>query len=129
MSRIRGKDTRPEMQLRSLLYRAGYRFRLHHPGLPGRPDIVLTKYRTAVFVHGCYWHRHQGCPYATTPKSHKEFWEKKFSDTIKRDRQNVDELVQLGWRVITVWECELKKNSELVLQRISQRLEEDSNGT
>ena len=127
MSRIRGKNTGPEVQVRSLLHRAGYRFRLHNPRLPGRPDIVLAKYHAAVFVHGCYWHRHQGCPLAATPRTRTGFWQAKFDDTVKRDRRKTDELAQLGWRVITVWECELEKNPEEVLQAIRKQLTEGSN--
>lgn len=129
MSRIRGKDTAPELQLRSLLHRAGYRFRLHHPTLPGRPDIVLPKYQTAVFVHGCYWHRHPGCPLAATPKTRTGFWQAKFDDTVQRDQRKAAELTQLGWRVITVWECELDKNPEKVLRVIRKQLTGGSNGS
>jgi len=111
MSRIRGKDTKPELLLRSMLHKAGYRFRLHRKDLPGKPDIVLPKYRTAIFVNGCYWHRHKGCPNATTPKTRPEFWEAKFKDTVERDKRNVAELESLGWNVVTVWECKLKKRS------------------
>ena len=106
MSRIRGKDTCPEKQVRSALHRAGYRFRLHRKDLPGHPDIVLPKYRTVVFVHGCFWHRHKGCRFAYTPKSRTAFWNEKFQDNIKRDCRNARALRTLGWRVVTVWECE-----------------------
>lgn len=124
MSRIKGKDTGPEMKLRSMLHRAGYRFRLHTSELPGRPDIVLAKYRTVVFVHGCYWHRHPGCPDATTPKSRTEFWQKKFRDTVERDKRKVEELEKLGWHVITVWECELKKKPQAALEHVTHQLKE-----
>jgi len=123
MSRIRGKNTRPERLLRSLLHRAGYRFRLHDPKLPGRPDIVLKKYRAAVFVHGCYWHRHPGCPKATIPSTRPEFWASKFEGTVERDRRTAKELESVGWRVITVWECELGKDPEFVLDRVLHQLE------
>lgn len=96
MSRIRGKDTGPEMRLRSLLHRAGYRFRLHRAGLPGRPDIVFPRYGAVVFVHGCYWHRHQDCPNATMPKTRPEFWRAKFQGTVERDRRNADKLTGAG---------------------------------
>lgn len=122
MSRIKGKDTQPEKRLRSLLHRSGFRFRLHHPGLPGQPDIVLPKYRTAVFVHGCYWHRHKGCPKATTPKSRTDFWQKKFDGTVERDRRKAEELTELGWSVITVWECELQQDPEGILSKVSTQL-------
>lgn len=107
MSRIRGKNTKPEVVLRSLMHRAGFRFRLHDNKLPGKPDIVLPKHKTAIFVNGCYWHRHQGCPKATAPKTNTAFWTKKFETTVERDVRKKSELMQAGWRVITVWECEL----------------------
>ena len=129
MSRIKGKDTKPEKQLRSLLHLAGFRFRLHRPGLPGRPDIVLPKYRSVVFVHGCYWHRHKGCPNTTTPKSRTEFWDKKFKETVKRDEKKAKELKQSGWNVITVWECELDKNPQRVLEDVTKRLKEGHDGS
>lgn len=110
MSRIRGKHTTPELTLRSLLHRAGFRFRLHVPGLPGKPDIVLPKYRTVIFVHGCFWHRHEGCSNATTPKTRRQFWQEKFDRTVERDREKQAQLESAGWRVLTVWECELKTN-------------------
>jgi len=106
MSRIRGRDTAPERLVRSTLHRAGYRFRLHRKDLPGRPDIVLPKYRTVVFVHGCFWHRHSRCRFAYTPKSRVAFWNAKFAANVERDRHNVRELKRLGWRVVTVWECQ-----------------------
>ena len=108
MSRIGGKDTAPEICLRKLLHRAGFRFRLHVPDLPGRPDIVLPKYRTVIFVNGCFWHKHKGCTDATTPKTRTDFWLKKFNSTVERDYRKQKELEGLGWRVLTVWECELK---------------------
>lgn len=106
MSRINSRDTGPEMQVRSILHRAGYRFRLHRKDLPGRPDIVLPKYRTVVFVHGCFWHRHPGCRFTYTPKSRVAFWNDKFCANVERDRRNARTLRALGWRVITVWECQ-----------------------
>ena len=123
MSRIRGQDTVPEKRLRSLLHRSGYRFRLHDPKLPGHPDVVLPKYHAVVFVHGCYWHRHIACPKATTPKSRTEFWQSKFNATVERDQRKAAELARLGWRVITVWECDLEKEPEAVIDSISQALE------
>jgi DNA mismatch endonuclease (patch repair protein) len=106
MSRIRGKDTKPELAVRSALHRAGYRFRLHRKYLPGQPDIVLLKYRTVVFVHGCFWHRHKGCKFAYAPKSRVAFWNEKFLRNVDRDRRNANALRRLGWRVITIWECQ-----------------------
>jgi DNA mismatch endonuclease (patch repair protein) len=115
MSRIRGANTAPEVLLRSLLHKAGFRYRLHDSKLPGRPDIVLRRYRAAVFVHGCFWHRHRGCRNATTPSSRPEFWEEKFSKTVERDRRKAAELANAGWNVITVWECDLEKDPQTVL--------------
>lgn len=123
MSRIRGKDTGPELLLRSLLHRRGYRFRLHDPRLPGRPDLVLRKHRAVVFVHGCYWHRHEGCPKATTPQTRAHFWQAKFDGTVERDRRKARQLAEMGWRVITVWECDLEDNPEAVVLRVCRNLE------
>ena len=117
MSRIRSKDTMPEITVRSLLHSLGYRFRLHDNKLPGKPDIVLKKYRTVIFVHGCFWHRHSGCKFAYTPKSRTEFWEKKFQTNIKRDEKVESDLISQGWRVIVIWECETKE-IDILRQRI-----------
>lgn len=106
MSRIRSKDTKPELIVRSMLHRMGYRFRLHRKGLPGKPDIVLPRHKTVIFVHGCYWHRHPGCKYAYHPKSRVDFWEKKFRENVERDTKARAALEALGWRVLVVWECE-----------------------
>lgn len=106
MSRIRGKDTRPELMVRRWLWANGYRYRLHRKDLPGKPDIVLPKYRAVVFVHGCFWHRH-GCPLTTTPKSHRDFWLAKFEDNVCRDKHNIKSLQEQSWRVIVIWECSL----------------------
>jgi len=113
MSRIRGKNTRPEMLVRSVLHRLGYRFRIHSPRLPGKPDIVLPKHRTVVFVHGCFWHRHPACKYAYQPKTRVEFWSRKFADNIRRHAEVTAQLTQQGWRVVVVWECELNSLDEL----------------
>ena len=107
--------------MRSLLHRMGYRFRLHRKDLPGRPDIVLPKYQTAVLVHGCYWHRHSGCRFAYTPKSNTEFWEAKFKENVARDALQLHQLDDLGWRVITVWECETKEPTVLA-ERLSREM-------
>ena len=116
MSRIRGRDTQPELAVRSVLHRAGYRFRLHRKDLPGCPDIVLPKHRTVVLVHGCFWHRHPGCRFAYTPKSRIGFWQKKFDANVERDRRNVRALRALDWRVITVWECQAASPARLLRQ-------------
>lgn len=108
MSRIRSRDTSPERIVRSLLHRMGYRFRLHRKDLPGSPDIVLPKYRTVIFVHGCFWHRHKGCSQCYMPKTRVDFWEHKFDATVKRDRKVVCALRRAGWRVVILWECQLR---------------------
>lgn len=107
MSRVKNKNTRPELLVRSLLHRIGYRFRLHRRDLPGSPDIVLPKHRKAIFVHGCFWHGHD-CPKGKRPKTNREFWEAKLDLNIDRDRQNLEDLKRNGWEALTVWECELK---------------------
>lgn len=118
MARIRGKDTKPELLVRSLLHGMGYRFRLHRKDLPGKPDIVLPKYESVVLVHGCFWHRHKGCQYAYMPKTRVSFWKKKFKENIDRDKNNLSQLEELGWNVLTVWECETRD-----LQKLKDRLQ------
>lgn len=112
MSRIRGTNTAPERALRSALHRLGVRFRLHAKNLPGRPDIVLPKHHVVILVHGCFWHRHAGCPIATTPKSNTPFWLEKFARNVRRDARNARALRAAGWRVYTCWECRLKTRSK-----------------
>lgn len=112
MRGIRGKDTGPEVTLRKYLHSLGYRFRLHRCDLPGSPDLVLHRYRLAIFVHGCFWHRHEDCFYATTPLTRKEFWEEKFRANVSRDSNACAELQRQGWRVLVVWECGLKHCAE-----------------
>lgn len=114
MSRIRSKDTSPEKRVRSFLHHTGFRFRLNVKTLPGSPDIVLPKYRTAIFVHGCFWHRHTRCKYAYTPKSRIEFWQAKFRANVERDKLKKKKLEDFGWRVMTIWECETKSVGKLV---------------
>lgn len=114
MSRIRSKDTKPEKIARSLLHRMGYRFRLHVKNLPGKPDIVLPKYRTVIFVHGCFWHRHPKCKYAYTPKSRIDFWQKKFAYNIAHFKIVKKELEYLQWNIVVIWECELSKPHTVV---------------
>jgi DNA mismatch endonuclease, patch repair protein len=113
MSGIRGRDTSPERIVRRYLHRAGFRFRLHVRDLPGCPDIVLPKYGTVVFVHGCFWHQHSGCRYAYMPKSNREFWRTKLSGNRDRDLRHARELEILGWQVIVVWECQTRQQREL----------------
>lgn len=110
MAGIRGKDTTPELALRRALHGAGFRFRLHARELPGRPDLVLPRWRVAVQVHGCFWHRHPGCRYATDPATRPEFWSAKFAGNVARDARNHAALLASGWRVATVWECALSKD-------------------
>jgi len=117
MSRIRSGNTKPEMVVRSLLHQMGYRFRLHRKDLPGKPDIVLPKYKTVIFVHGCFWHRHEGCKYAYNTKSRVKFWQKKFKENIERDKKNQKELSDSGWNIILIWECETK-NIEMLAERL-----------
>ena len=111
MSGIRSRDTKPERTVRSWLHRNGYRFRINKKDLPGTPDIVLPKYRTVIFVHGCFWHRHKGCKLAYTPKSNVEKWTDKFSKNVERDKTKLNECQQAGWKVVVIWECESRSNS------------------
>ena len=108
MSRIKGKNTKPEMLVRKFLFANGFRYRLNVKTLPGKPDIVLPKYKTVIFVNGCFWHGHKGCKYFVVPKTRTDWWLNKIKETQKRDREKEIELNVLGWKVITVWECELK---------------------
>lgn len=118
MSRIRSKDTSPEKRVRSFLHKAGFRFRLHDKKLPGSPDIVLPKYRTVIFVHGCFWHRHpeckQGAYFPKNPKQGVKFWQDKFEKNVERDSRNKEALIKAGWKVIVVWECETKTEEQLI---------------
>ena len=113
MSAIKSKNTKPEIAVRKLLHSLGYRFRLHSKDLPGSPDIVLPKYKTVIFVHGCFWHRHENCKYASTPKTRKEFWNKKFIENKKRDSEIQDKIKNLDWRSVVIWECETKNIENL----------------
>jgi len=116
MSAIKSKNTKPEIAVRKLLHSMGYRFRLHRKDLPGSPDIVLPKYKTVIFVHGCFWHRHENCKYASTPKTRKEFWEKKFRENINRDNLNQANLSLKGWKIIIIWECQLKGDKKKLMR-------------
>lgn len=113
MSRIRSRDTLPERTVRSLAHRLGYRFRLHREGLPGRPDLVFVRQQLAVFVHGCFWHRHAGCTNCTTPKTRADFWQRKFESNVARDRRNCEDLARLGWKPLVIWECETEDPARL----------------
>lgn len=117
MSGIKGKNTAPELLTRKYLHSQGFRFRLHVKILPGKPDIVLPKYRTVIFVHGCFWHQHPGCKAAVIPKTNTNFWSAKLEGNVKRDDRNISELITLGWQCLIVWECEVansKKQKQLV---------------
>jgi DNA mismatch endonuclease (patch repair protein) len=118
MSAIKSKNTKPEIAVRKVLHSMGYRFRLHGKDLPGSPDIVLPKYKTVIFVHGCFWHRHENCKYASTPKTREEFWESKFKENVIRDESNQKKLSAIGWKIIIVWECEIKDKSLLIKDRL-----------
>ena len=113
MSAIKSKNTKPEIKVRKILHSMGYRFRLHSKDLPGSPDIVLPKYKTVIFVHGCFWHRHENCKYASTPKTRKEFWNKKFTENKKRDSEIQEKIKILDWRSVVIWECETKNIEDL----------------
>jgi len=119
MSRIKNSDTKPELIVRSLLHHKGYRFRLHRKDLPGKPDIVLPRFKKIILVHGCFWHRHEGCQYTYNPKSRVSFWQNKFNQNIKRDKIVQKNLFQMGWQVYVIWECETKK-IELLDKKIEQ---------
>lgn len=125
MAGIRAKNTVPEMIVRSFLHKAGFRYRLHDYTLPGSPDLVLPRYRTVIFVNGCFWHRHQGCKLAYSPKSNFEKWQEKFDRNVLRDQNNIDALVSSGWQVIVVWECGLRKNSHNVLMSLLDEIKGD----
>lgn len=119
MSRIKGSNTKPEVKLRKALFAKGFRYLLHSKKLPGKPDIVLRKYKTVIFVNGCFWHGHQGCRYFIIPKTRTAFWTVKINATIERDQRNIAELENSGWKVIIVWECELKpKEFEQTLENV-----------
>lgn len=109
MSRVRGRDTRPEIEVRKALHAAGFRFRLHRSDLPGKPDITFPKYRTVLFVNGCFWHQHPGCARAKRPASNRDFWNKKLTDNVARDTRNIRALQDIGWRVIVLWECQIRE--------------------
>lgn len=123
MSQIKGKDTKPEVLVRKFLFSKGLRFRKNDKRYPGHPDIVLPKYKTVVFIHGCFWHLHEGCRYAKIPSSNVDFWEKKLNGNRDRDERNKNALEEMGWRVITVWECQLKKDRrEETLEKLYQEI-------
>lgn len=113
MRAVPRKDTSPELHVRRCAHRMGLKYRIHRKDLPGTPDLVFPKYRTIIFVHGCFWHRHEGCRYTTSPSTRREFWQSKFAKNIERDERNTDELEKAGWRVVVIWECETKDDQRL----------------
>ena len=122
MSKIRSKNTKPEVVLRKALFARGFRYRINYSKLPGSPDIVLPKYKTVVFVNGCFWHGHEGCKYATIPKTNTKYWVNKIEFNKARDKINAIDCVRLGWRVITVWECSIKRMTKLNNQIVNKIL-------
>ena len=127
MSRIKGKDTKPEETVRKYLFSQGFRYRKNDKKLPGTPDIVLPKYKTVIFVNGCFWHGHEGCKYFVWPKSNAEFWHKKIRDNILRDQRKVQALDLLGWKVIVVWECKIKSDKENTLKNLIKEIKDNEN--
>ena len=128
MSQVRNRDTRPEKIIRSILHKSGFRFRIQRKDLPGKPDIVLPKYKTIIFVHGCFWHQHEGCKKALPPKSNVSFWLEKFRKNKERDRKVIRTLQESGWKVIVVWQCEIpkiKNNPEIIKKLISEGVDEN----
>lgn len=115
MAQIKSKNTRPEVVVRKFLHSKGFRYRLHVKSLPGKPDIVLSKFKTAIFIHGCFWHQHPGCPVSHRPKTNTEYWETKFYKNAIRDEKAQKELVMMGWRFIIIWECDIKRDLRKVL--------------
>jgi len=111
MSRIRGKNTTPELKVRSLLHSLGYRFRLHRKDLPGSPDIVLPKYKTVIFVNGCFWHHHKDCKRANWPKTNTDYWKKKIRQTVQRDKESILKLKKTNWYPLIIWECDIMQNN------------------
>ena len=118
MSRIRGKDTEIEIKVRKYLFSQGFRFRKNVADMPAKPDIVLPKYKTVIFIHGCYWHRHTGCKNCTTPNTNREFWLKKFEKNIQNDSKHQQELEAAGWKVLILWECEIENDFERLMDNL-----------
>ncbi len=114
MAKVHSRDTKPEILVRSLIHRMGFRFRLHNKRLPGNPDIVLPRHKKIVFVHGCFWHQHEGCPHAARPASNVDYWNKKLDGNLRRDKINLEKLEAMGWRVLVIWECETRNREQLL---------------
>jgi DNA mismatch endonuclease (patch repair protein) len=128
MARVKNRDTKPEVFVRKIVHRLGFRFRLHRKDLPGRPDMVFPRFGLALFVHGCFWHRHPGCRLTTTPKTNAAFWDAKFARNVDRDRQVVQHLLASGWKVATIWECETRTPAKLErrLAKLFKRLDDSA---
>jgi len=124
MSKIRGKNTKPEIILRSQLFKKGFRFRIHKKDLPGKPDIVLSKYKTVIFVHGCFWHYHKDCKEGRIPSTNSKFWKEKLLKNIDRDERYIKELQALGWNVRVIWECEIEKNLDETISKLIQKFDD-----
>ena len=125
MSHVKGKNTKPEIMVRKFLFEHGYRYRLHRKDLPGKPDIVLPKYKTAIFINGCFWHGHKYCKYFTLPETNSEFWKSKIDSNIKRDKESHEELSKLGWKVIDIWQCNLKKDKVQTLENLIKSIKNE----
>ncbi len=126
MSKIRSTDTKPEVKLRKALFSKGFRYSLHNKKIPGKPDIVFKKYKTVIQVNGCFWHGHENCKYFTIPETRTEFWTEKINGTIERDKINNRKLQDMGWKVITVWECDLKtKKFNETLERVITKIKKE----
>lgn len=126
MSRIRGKDTEIEVKVRKYLFSQGFRFRKNVADMPGKPDIVLPKYKTVIFIHGCYWHRHAGCKNCTTPSTNREFWVTKFEKNVQNDLKHQQELETAGWKVLVLWECEIENTFEPLMDNLVTELRHDT---
>lgn len=124
MSKIRSKDTKPEITLRSVLHQLGYRFSIHKKDLPGKPDIVLPKYNTVIFVHGCFWHYHEDCREGRIPNTNSKFWKEKLAKNVEKDKMHIKGCNELGWKVIVVWECEIEKEINTTVEKVIKVLNE-----
>ena len=125
MSQIKAKDTSIEVKVRQYLFHEGFRFRKNDKRFPGKPDIVLPKYKTVIFVHGCFWHRHEGCKYATMPSSNSDYWTKKFNSNVLNDKRHSEELTSKGWTVIVIWECEIKNHFEETMHNLVKQIKQN----
>jgi DNA mismatch endonuclease (patch repair protein) len=122
MSKIKSNDTLPEIRIRKALWKLGYRYRLHYKKLPGKPDIVIVRDKIAIFVHGCFWHRHKNCIEASKPKSNSEYWETKINKNIERDKKNQKNIKKMGWKIIVIWECKITKDIDKNIIMIKKKL-------